>query len=105
MLEAFGWGALAASSLVLGGVAALRLPISDRALGLIMAFGGGVLISAVAYAFIQRERMHSHAGPPLTFPQARAFVQEIFTGLLFISRPRYMQWMKQAEQRFHQLRI
>ena len=44
-------------------------------------------------------------GPPLTFPQARAFVQEIFTGLLFISRPRYMQWMKQAEQRFRQLRI
>ena len=44
-------------------------------------------------------------GPALTFPQVRAFVQEIFTGLLFISRPRYMQWMKQAEQRFHQLRI
>jgi SRSO17 transposase len=44
-------------------------------------------------------------GPRLTFPQARAFVQEIFTGLLFISRPRYMQWMRQAEQRFHQLRI
>jgi len=41
----------------------------------------------------------------LTFPQVRAFVQEIFTGLLFVSRPRYMQWMKQAEQRFLQLRI
>ena len=25
--------------------------------------------------------------------------------LLFISRPRYMLWMKQAEQRFTQLRI
>jgi SRSO17 transposase len=64
-----------------------------------------MVISAVAYAFIQRERMRPRAGPGLTFPQARAFVQEIFTGLLFISRPRYMQWMKQAEQRFHQLRI
>jgi uncharacterized membrane protein len=40
-----------------------------------------------------------------TASQVRAFVQEIFTGLLFISRPQYMRWMKQAEQRFHQLRI
>ncbi len=64
-----------------------------------------MVISAVAYAFIQRERMRPREGPRLTFPQARAFVQEIFTGLLFISRPRYMQWMKQAEQRFPQLRI
>ena len=64
-----------------------------------------MVINAVAYAFIQRERMQPRAAPRLTFPQARAFVQEIFTGLLFISRPRYMQWMKQAEQRFRQLRI
>jgi SRSO17 transposase len=64
-----------------------------------------MVISAVAYAFIQRERMPPRAGPALTFPQVRAFVQEIFTGLLFISRPRYMEWMKHAEQRFRQLRI
>ena len=64
-----------------------------------------MVISAVAYAFVQRERMRPREGPRLTFPQARAFVQEIFTGLLFVSRPRYMQWMKQAEQRFRQLRI
>jgi SRSO17 transposase len=62
-------------------------------------------ISAVAYAFVQTERMRPRKGPTLTFPQARAFVQEIFTGLLFVSRPRYMQWMRQAEQRFRQLRI
>ena len=62
-------------------------------------------ISAVAYAFLQRERLRPREGPRLTFPQVRAFVQEIFTGLLFISRPQYMRWMKQAEQRFHQLRI
>jgi SRSO17 transposase len=62
-------------------------------------------ISAVAYAFVQTERMRPRKGPTLTFPQARAFVQEIFTGLLFVSRPQYMQWMRQAEQRFRQLRI
>ena len=64
-----------------------------------------MVISAVVYAFVQRERMRLREGPRLTFPQVRAFVQEIFTGLLFISRPQYMRWMKQAEQRFHQLRI
>lgn len=64
-----------------------------------------MVISAVAYAFIQRERTRPREGPPLTFPQVRAFVQEIFTGLLFISRPRYLQWMKAAEQRFRQLRM
>ncbi len=62
-------------------------------------------ISAVAYAFVQRERMRRRDGPALTFPQVRAFVQEIFTGLLFISRPRFMQWMNQAAPRFRQLRI
>lgn len=62
-------------------------------------------ISAVAYTFLQTERMRPREGPRLTFPQARAFVQEIFTGLLLISRPQYMRWMREAEQRFHQLRI
>jgi SRSO17 transposase len=64
-----------------------------------------IVISAVTFAFLQTERMRRRDGPTLTFPQVRAFVQEIFTGLLFISRPRYMQWMKQAEHRFRQLRI
>ena len=63
-----------------------------------------LVISAVAFAFLQTERMRPREGPRLTFPQVRAFVQEIFTGLLFISRPHYMRWMKHAEQRFHQLR-
>jgi SRSO17 transposase len=64
-----------------------------------------IAISAVAFAFLQTERLRPRTGPRLTFPQARAFVQEIFTGLLFVSRPQYMRWMKQAEQRFRQLRI
>ncbi len=52
-MSAFGWGLLASSSLLLGGVLALTLPITKRALGLIMAFGAGVLISAVAYDLVQ----------------------------------------------------
>lgn len=49
MLSAFLWGLLATSSLVLGGVIASSFNISRRTLGVIMAFGAGVLISAVAY--------------------------------------------------------
>jgi ZIP family zinc transporter len=52
MGEAFGWGIVAGSSLVLGGLIALRFRISGRLLGLVMAFGAGVLISAVAFELV-----------------------------------------------------
>jgi ZIP family zinc transporter len=53
MASAFGWGTLAASSLVLGAIVALRVRIGLRAIGLIMAFGSGVLISAVAFDLVE----------------------------------------------------
>jgi zinc transporter, ZIP family len=53
LTAAFGWGALAASSLVIGGALALRFRIGGRALGLVMGFGAGVLISAVAYELVE----------------------------------------------------
>ena len=46
---AFFWGLVAASSLIAGGAFALSFRISQRNLGLVMGFGSGVLISAVAY--------------------------------------------------------
>ncbi len=52
MTEAFLWGLLAGSSLLLGGLLALGINISMRVLGLVMAFGAGVLISAVAYELV-----------------------------------------------------
>ena len=52
MGEAFAWGIVASSSLLLGGVIALRFRISSRTLGVVMAFGAGVLISAVAYELV-----------------------------------------------------
>jgi ZIP family zinc transporter len=48
VLNAFVWGVIAAFSLVIGGLIASWMTIRQRALGLIMAFGAGVLISAVA---------------------------------------------------------
>ena len=61
MGEAFFWGLVGGSSLVIGGVVALRVAITRRALGLIMAFGAGVLISAVAYELVH-EAFETSAG-------------------------------------------
>ena len=61
MSGALLWGLVAGSSLVIGGAIALRFDISQRLLGLIMAFGAGVLISAVAYELVA-EAFHTSAG-------------------------------------------
>ncbi len=53
MGASFAWGIVAGSSLVLGGLIARRYTLSERLLGLIMAFGAGVLISAVAYELVE----------------------------------------------------
>ena len=49
MASALGWGALAASSLVLGALLALYRRWSQRQVGLVLAFGAGALISAVSF--------------------------------------------------------
>jgi ZIP family zinc transporter len=53
MAASFGWGTLAASSLVIGAIVALLFHIKLRVIGLIMGFGAGVLISAVAFDLIE----------------------------------------------------
>lgn len=53
MIGAFGWGLLAASSLVIGAVIAILVRIPVRVVGLIMGFGAGVLISAVAFDLVE----------------------------------------------------
>ena len=52
MGAAFGWGLLSASSLVIGSLIALWIRIPLRVIGLIMGFGAGVLISAVAFDLV-----------------------------------------------------
>ena len=49
MAGALGWGALAASSLVLGALLALGRRWPERQVGLVLAFGAGALISAVSF--------------------------------------------------------
>lgn len=53
MWASFGWGTLAASSLVVGAVIAMLFHVSHRWIGLIMGFGAGVLISAVAFDLVE----------------------------------------------------
>jgi zinc transporter, ZIP family len=53
MIAALAWGALAASSLVLGAVLAFARGWSRRQVGLVLAFGAGALISAVSYELAQ----------------------------------------------------
>lgn len=52
MTEAFLWGLAAASSVILGGLLGSSLSVGKRTLGVIMGFGAGVLISAVAYEMV-----------------------------------------------------
>ncbi|MGI9021569.1 MAG: ZIP family metal transporter [Solirubrobacterales bacterium] len=52
MGEALLWGAVAGSSLVIGALAAYVLELSDRAIGLLLAFGAGTLISAVSFELV-----------------------------------------------------
>ena len=49
MLAALGWGALAASSLVLGVALAFARRWSKQLVGLVLAFGAGALISAISF--------------------------------------------------------
>jgi ZIP family zinc transporter len=49
MTAALGWGALAASSLIVGALLALVRNWSKRAVGAVLAFGAGALISAVSF--------------------------------------------------------
>ncbi len=49
IVEAFGWGALAASSLLVGALVGLARPWPGRLVGLVLGFGAGALISAVSF--------------------------------------------------------
>jgi ZIP family zinc transporter len=53
MLNAFLWGLLSTSSLLIGALVVQFRPPGERLLGTVMAFGAGVLISAVSFELVQ----------------------------------------------------
>jgi ZIP family zinc transporter len=60
---ALGWGAVAASSLVIGALLSVARDWSRRLVGLVLAFGGGALISAVSFELAQEGVQIGGAGP------------------------------------------
>jgi ZIP family zinc transporter len=62
LTEALFWGLFAASSLLIGALIAVWRPPHRRALGLIMSFGAGVLLSAVSYELIDEAATVSDGG-------------------------------------------
>lgn len=66
MWAAAAYGVLAASSLVIGSLLMFWLKPSKRIIGLIMAFGAGTLISAIAYDLVE-DAIASGGGSLLAF--------------------------------------
>src|SRR5512144_863619 len=65
MLSAFLWGGLAASSLLIGYLLAGR-GLPNRVIGIVMGFGAGALISAIAYELVP-ESVVGGSGMALAF--------------------------------------
>jgi ZIP family zinc transporter len=61
VLEAAWWGFVGGAALLLGAVVGLRFHASQHTIGLIMAFGSGVLISALAFE-LTLESFHRGGG-------------------------------------------
>lgn len=78
------WGLLASSSLVIGALIVMARPLPQRFVALIMAFGAGVLISAVAYDLVEDAFDHSNGWVLLTGLTAGAVT--FYVGDLLIDR-------------------
>jgi ZIP family zinc transporter len=67
MIEAALWGLFTASSLLIGGLVAMAFRPPTWLVGLIMAFGAGALISAVAYELVAPAVLEHDTGGIVTF--------------------------------------
>jgi ZIP family zinc transporter len=80
--EALGWGALAASSLLVGALVGLARPWPRQAIGLVLGFGAGALISAVSFELAQ-EGVEIGGGPAVAIGLAiGALTYYVASGLL-----------------------
>jgi ZIP family zinc transporter len=85
MFEAFLWGLGAAFSLVIGNWLAAYIKINKRIIGLIMAFGVGVLISAVSFELIDEAFRSTNRASALAIGLVSGAVV-FFVGDLLIDR-------------------
>lgn len=65
--QAFAWGGLASSALYIGEALAGPLERAHRVTGLIMGFGAGTLLSAVAYQLIPLSSLRQRGGIAIAF--------------------------------------
>jgi zinc transporter, ZIP family len=63
MAAALGWGALAASSLVIGALLSVARDWPEQLVGLVLAFGAGALIAAVSFELAEEGVEIGGAGP------------------------------------------
>lgn len=63
MVEAAFWGLVGGIALLIGAGIGLWLPVGQRAVGLVMAFGSGVLISALAFDLTEEAFSRGGLGP------------------------------------------
>jgi len=60
VIEATFWGFVGGLALIVGAVAGIYLPVQSRAIALVMAFGGGVLISAISFDLLDESARSGH---------------------------------------------
>ena len=58
MLEAFGFGVLAQSSLLLAGLLVCWIKVPTRLVGILAGFGAGAMISAIAFDLVPEAEVH-----------------------------------------------
>lgn len=59
MLEAAWWGSVGGAALLIGAVVGIFIPVRGRVIGLVMAFGSGVLISALSFELVEEAYVES----------------------------------------------
>jgi ZIP family zinc transporter len=64
ILSAAAWGGVAAGALLLGAAIAMVVRLPTKLLGLVLAFGAGVLMSTVAYELVE-DAVRAHLDSPL----------------------------------------
>jgi zinc transporter, ZIP family len=87
--SAFLWGVIASSSLLAGALLVMWRPLPQRVLGLVMAFGAGVLISAVAFELVEEAIRKGDAAGNWQWPVALGLTGgalSFFVGDLTIDR-------------------
>ncbi|HEU0132482.1 MAG TPA: ZIP family zinc transporter [Mycobacteriales bacterium] len=84
MLEAACWGFVGGAALLVGALLGLYLPTSARVIGLVMGFGAGVLISALAFELAAES--FERGGTGATVGGLAAGALAFFAGDLLVDR-------------------